>query len=92
VSITNSQNQTASGNETFVRFPSTDAATAYLNTYNDIGYLYSSHTPTTDSLYYHATGRLPTVVQGFSKTSSGNLSVVAQTDDVIQIVELNYTA
>jgi hypothetical protein len=89
-SISNSsQNQTASVNETFMRFPSNDAATAYLNTYNSTGYTYSSPTPTTDILYYQATGRLPTVFQGYTKTSSENYFVVTQTDDVIQILELN---
>jgi hypothetical protein len=78
-------------NDTFMRFPSNDAATAYLQTYNRSGYTYQSPNATTDTLYYKATGRLPTVYQAYVNPLPGdNLPrQVLQMEDVIQIMEMH---
>jgi hypothetical protein len=92
----NYSNSTWSWNETWMRFSSNDAATAYLQTYNRTGYTYVSPNATTDNTYYNVTGRVPTVYQGYMKLSSvADASVYAsacmQADDVIWIVEMNTT-
>ncbi len=81
------KNNTWSMNDTFMRFPSNDAATAYLQTFNRSGYKFYSRNATTDDLYYTATGRLPTVFQYYVNLLNDPGQII-QMDDVIKILDM----
>ncbi len=91
------QNQTQgtaeSGNRTFIRFASTDAATAFVNSSNLSGYALTANVPTSEAalggLYENVTGHPPTEYKVYAKTAGDQYSLnvldIAQTDDVVTI-------
>ncbi len=91
------QNQTQgiaeNGSRMFIRFASTDAATAFVNSSNLSGYALTANVPTSEAalggLYENVTGHPPSEYKVYAKTAGDqyNLDVldIAQADDVVTI-------
>ncbi len=87
------QNTAVSGNRTFMRFASTDAATAFVNSSNLTGYALTANVPISEAalgrLYENVTGHPPSEYKVYLKTSGDqytlNVINVAQADDVIEL-------
>jgi hypothetical protein len=83
-------------NRTVMYFPSTDAATAYLNAYNLAGYVPSNPTTEQSSVYATALGHPPSVLEVYGKMS-GDLSSsrylqVEQADNLVLITDSTVTS
>ncbi len=87
------QNIAASGNRTFMRFASTDAATAFVNSSNLTGYTLTANVPISEvalgGLYENVTGHPPSEYKVYAKSSGDqytlNVLDIAQADDIITI-------
>ncbi|MGZ7161969.1 MAG: hypothetical protein ACXVI8_04885 [Halobacteriota archaeon] len=87
------QNIAASGNRTFIRFASTDAATSFVNSSNLTGYSLTANVPISEAdlggSYENVTGHPPAEYKVYAKTSGDqytlNVLEIAQADDVIAI-------
>lgn len=85
------QNIAASGNRTFVRFASTDAATSFVNSSNLSGYVLTVNVPISEAalggLYESVTGHPPSEYKVYAKTSGDQYKLtvldIAQADDVV---------
>ncbi len=87
------QNIAASGNRTFIRFASTDAATSFVNSSNLSGYVLTANVPISEAalggLYENVTGHPPSEYKVYAKTSGDQYKLtvldIAQADDVVTI-------